>query len=356
MGAEIARLQRDELPLLGEFLKRAYPDDRKWTPGYLDWYFLQNPNTEEQGPPVWVVKSEREIVGQVATIPVELKAGENTTKAVWILEFILLPEFRGQGLGKRLVEEVGKSYPTMITLGINEASTRVFTSLGWKPLGGIHRYHRMLFLGSAAKKGGLTGGALDLLSLPLRISLKGWQQAGRFEIRHDQTVDAELDTLWKRASRQWQAAVRREHRYLTWQFLSQPGKKFELIKLYERGTLAGYAVLFFRRGGAAGRPPKAAISDLVYDERKSAEVIDGLLDAALQMAIERRAGSLVTDVLDLCLERRLKKHGFWRIQKSPRFMASSTEFSEVLYRPENWYLTRADSDVSIFEEPNIGEA
>jgi len=81
-----------------------------------------------------------------------------------------------------------------------------------------------------------------------------------------------------------------------------------------------------------------------------------LLDAALQMAIERRAGSLVTDVLDLCLERRLKKHGFWRIQKSPRFMASSTEFSEVLYRPENWYLTRADSDVSIFEEPNIGEA
>jgi GNAT superfamily N-acetyltransferase len=356
MGAEIVRLGPDELSMLGEFLKRAYPADRKWTPAYLDWYFLQNPNSEEKSPPVWVVKSAGEIVGQVATIPVELKAGENTTKAVWILEFILLPEFRGQGLGKRLIEEVGRSYPTMITLGINEASTRVFTSLGWKPLGGIHRYHRMLFLGSAAKRGGLTGGALDLLSLPLRISLKGWRRANSFEIRHDSTVDRELDALWKRASRQWPAAVRREHQYLTWQFRSQPGKKFEMIKLYERGSLAGYAVLFFRRGPAAGHPPKAAISDLVYDERESDGVIDGLLDAALEMAIRRRAGSLVTDVLDFRVERRLGKHGFWRIQKSPRFMASSSEFSEVLYRPENWYLTRADSDVSIFEEPNIDEA
>jgi GNAT superfamily N-acetyltransferase len=356
MGAEIARLGRDELSLLSEFLKRAYPGDHKWTPAYLDWYFLQNPNTGDQGPPVWVVKSGGEIVGQVATIPVELKAGEAATRAAWILEFILLPEFRGQGLGKRLVEEVGKSYPTMITLGINEASTRVFASLGWKPLGGIHRYHRMLYLGSAAKRGGFAGGALDLLSLPLRIFPGGRQQAGRFEVRHDLALDRELDALWERASRQWQAGVRREHQYLTWQFRNQPGKKFEMIKLYERGTLAGYAVLFFRRPGAAGRPPKAAISDLVYDERESDEVIDGLLEASLQMAIERQAGSLVTDVLDLRLESRLKKRGFWRIEKSPRFMASSTEFSRVLYRPENWYLTRADSDVSIFEEPNIGEA
>src|SRR5215813_5071690 len=119
MGVEIVRLRRDELTELGDFLRRAYPKDRKWTPAYLDWYFLQNPNLDAGCPPVWIVKSEQKIVGQVATIPVELKAGAKVTKAVWILEFILLPEFRGQGLGKRLVQEAGKTYPTMITLGIN---------------------------------------------------------------------------------------------------------------------------------------------------------------------------------------------------------------------------------------------
>src|SRR5262245_35142303 len=219
MGVEIARLRRDELALLGEFLQRAYPLDRKWTPAYLDWYFLENPNTDHADPPVWVAKSQQKIVGQVATITVELKAGQNRTRAAWILEFILLPEFRGQGLGKRLVAEVGKVYPTMITLGINEASTRVFNSLGWKALGGIHRYHRMLFLGSAAKRQGLMGGALDLLSLPLRISPAKSRRTSKFEVRRDVTFDSALDDLWERASPEWPAAVRREHRYLAWQFL-----------------------------------------------------------------------------------------------------------------------------------------
>jgi len=356
MGVEIVRLRSDELSELGEFLKRAYPNDRKWTPAYLNWYFLQNPNTDQGRPPVWVVKSEQKIVGQVATIPVELKVGENATKAAWILEFILLPEFRGQGLGKRLVQEVGKVYPTMITLGINEASTRVFASLGWRALGGVHRYHRMLFAGSAAKKGGLIGGALDLISLPLRMFLAKSQRSSKWEVRRDATIGPELIEFWNRASRQWPAAVRRTPEYLTWQFLRQPGKKFEMIKIYERQTAVGYAVLFFRRGGTAGRPPKAAISDLAYDEKDPDEVIDALLEAALQTAVERRAGSVVTDVLDTRVEAGLRRHGFWRIEKSPRFMASSTDFPELLYRPENWYLTRADSDVSIFEEPNIGEA
>ena len=353
MGVEIVRLRADELARLGEFLQRAYPQDDKWTPSYLDWYFLGNPYTDPGSPPVWVAKSGQEIVGQVATIPVRLKARESITMAAWILEFILLPEFRGQGLGKRLVSEVGRTFPTMITLGINEASTRVFTSLGWKPLGGIHRYHRVLFAGSAAGKRGLAGGALDFVSLPLRVVRSGYQRAGRFVARQDRTFDLEFDRLWERASRQWPAAVVRERPYLAWQFERQPGKKFEVITLYERETLVGYAVLFFRSGGPAGRPPKAAISDMVYDESRSEGVIDALLGAALRLAVARKAGSLVTDVLDPRVEARLKRLGFWRIRKSPRFMASSVDVPDLLYRSENWYLTRADSDVSIFEEPNL---
>jgi len=130
---------------------------------------------------------------------------------------------------------------------------------------------------------------------------------------------------------------------------------FDFIFLYERGQLVGYAILFFRKGVGSGPPPKAAISDLVYDSRSQDDIIDALLSAAVKLAIERRAGSLVTDVLDARVEARLKKYGFWRIKNSPRFMASSTEFGEILYRPENWYLTRGDSDVSIFEGPNVVE-
>jgi GNAT superfamily N-acetyltransferase len=357
MGAEIVRLRREQLPELGAFLKLAYPDEeRKSLPGYLAWYFLQNPNADPERLPLWVVRNEEKIVGQVATIPVELKAGSTSTRAIWILEFILLPEFRGQGLGKRLVLKAGEEYPTMITLGINEASTRVFTSLGWKALGGIHRYHRMLFAGSAARSSRPMRAGLDILSSPLRMFPRSQKPDQKYEIHYDATFGPEMDELWERASTQWPAAVRRGHKLLRWQFLQQPAKKFEVHKMSEKGKLVGYVVLFFRKGQGSAPPPKAAISDLVYDRRNQDDVIDGLLGAALKIAIERRAGSLVTDVLDAKLEERLKAHGFWRIAKSPRFMASSRELQHVLYHPENWYLTRADSDISIFEEPNVTES
>ena len=356
MGIEIVRLRREQLSELGSFLKLAYPDEqRKRLPDYLEWYFLNNPHTDPERLPLWVATNENEIVGQVATIPVDLKAGSASTKAIWILEFILLPEFRGQGLGKRLVLKAGEEYSTMITLGINEASTRVFTSLGWKALGGIHRYHRMLFAGSAAQTPPLLRAALDVLSSPLRIVPRPPKRSSRYEIGHDTTFGPEMDELWERASTQWPVAVRRERKFLSWQFLQQPGKKFEVLKLFEKGKLVGYAAMFFRKGQGIAPPPKAAISDLVYGASNQDEVIDALLGAAVQLAIARRAGSLVTDVLDARLEARLKARGFWRIANSPRFMASSREFPDVLYRPENWYLTRADSDVSIFEDPNVAE-
>jgi GNAT superfamily N-acetyltransferase len=360
VGVEIKQLQRRQLADLTEFLRLAYPEDtRKHDPEYLNWYFLQNPNVSAEEIPLWVAMDNGKIVGQLATILVQLKAGSSNTKAIWILEFILLEAYRGQGLGKRLVRAAEQKYPTMITLGINDASTRVFTSLGWKPLGSIHRYHRILFAGSAAAQLGdkkyLREG-LNLLSCPLRFFPGARSSTNKYEIRRDPLLDTEIDEFWDRASPQWPAAVRRDHRFLSWQFLQQPRKTFDFIRLYERERLVGYAILFFRKGVGNAPPPKAAIGDLVYDSRNQDEVIDALLEATLKLAIERRAGSLVTDVLDARVESHLNRFRFWRIKNSPRFMASSTEFQEILYRPENWYLTRADSDVSIFEEPNVAES
>jgi hypothetical protein len=77
------------------------------------------------------------------------------------------------------------------------------------------------------------------------------------------------------------------------------------------------------------------------------------LKAALRLAIERRAGSLVTDVLDPRVEARLRNFGFWRIKASPDFTVYSPTRQELMYKSDNWFLSRADSDVSIFEEPNI---
>jgi GNAT superfamily N-acetyltransferase len=357
VSVEIAQLQIEQMDELRDFLRLAYPHDgRKSDPHFLNWYYQQNPNVSIERIPVWIAVDNGKIVGQLATILVQLKAGGVYTKAIWILEFILLQEYRGRGLGKRLVLAAREHYPTMITLGINEASTRVFNSLGWVPLGAIHRYHKLLYAGNSIQtlaKFGLLRAVFNWLSATMRFPNSNRTLATRFELKHASSLDPAVDELWATASAQWPCAVKRDQKFVNWQFREQPGKVFHVIQLYQQGRLVGYAILFFRKGPINGVPPKAAISDFVYDRESPDEIIEVLLEAALQVAVNHKAGSLVTDVLDARLEAHLRRRGFWRIKKSPRFMASAQEFQDLIYSAKNWFLTRADSDVSIFEEPNV---
>ena len=72
-----------------------------------------------------------------------------------------------------------------------------------------------------------------------------------------------------------------------------------------------------------------------------------------ELALERRAGSLVTDVLDLTIAERLKVFGFGRVKNPLQLMVKSAARQNVLGDAKNWFLTRGDSDTSIFEDPNL---
>ena len=350
---QIRQFQVADREALLSFLRLAYADDpRKSEPGFWAWHYLENPNSASDNIPLWVIESDGQIVGQLATIPVIIKAGQRKMPAIWILDFIVHADHRGKGLGKRLVLEAQKSYPTMITLGINEQSEAVFRSLKWAAVGGVYRYQRLLFPGNAIKWAPV-GKIVNLLYAPFRRRLKAISPGKNSFVRPVTVLDASFEALWHRVNSQWTCAVVRDPASLKWQFIDQPGKKFEILGAYDGDELVGYVVLFIRKPERGNVPPKAAITDLVYDAASSLNVIDGLLTAAISLAVERRAGSLVTDMLDKHIEDRLKHFGFWRIKRSPQFMASTAENADLIYDADNWFLTRADSDVSIFEEPNL---
>lgn len=356
---QIKQFELKEQEALLSFLRIAYADEpRKSDADYWKWHFCDAPLATPDNIPLWVVKSGDEIVGQLATIPVELKVNTNLTHAIWVLDFVVREDYRRKGLGKRLVLAAKETYPTMLTLGINEQSTAVFQSLNWKALGGVNRYQRLLFPGNAIRETAKIESvrkAVNFLYAPMRPRISAFtkKQSAEREIKEITEFDAAFDDLWQRASKQWNCAVVRDARYLEWQFMKQPSKKFNVLALYERGELVGYVVLFIRKPEYSNEPPKASIADLLYSSNNSTEVIDELLRAALRLAIERRVGSLVTDVLDAKIEERLKKFGFWSIKNSPQFMASAVENQEFIYEQSNWFLTRGDSDVSIFEQSNL---
>jgi GNAT superfamily N-acetyltransferase len=354
---QIKQFELADQEALLSFLRVAYHEEsRKSELDFWKWHYLENPHTALDDIPLWIVKDGDRIVGQLATIPVALKVGVEETRAIWILDFIVLPQYRGQGLGKRLVLTARESYSTMITLGINEQSTAVFRSLKWVALGGVHRYHRLLYPGDAFREIARLSPLRKLVNFcyaPFRPRDAQTRYTEGGVLREVTAFDASFADLWHRAAAQWPCAVVRSPRYLEWQFTQQPGKKFEVQGIYEQGELMGYVVLFFRKEEGSGFPPKAAITDLCYDASSSPQVVDELLKAALRLAVERHAGSLVTDVLDPLVESRLRQLGFWRIKVAPQFMASTAEHQELIYNASNWFLTRGDSDVSIFEQPNL---
>ena len=339
------------------FLRIAYPDDpRKSDPAFWKWHYLENPYTALDNIPFWIVKDGERVVGQAATILVELKVGDEIRRAVWILDFILLPEYRGQKLGKRLLQLGRETYPTMLALGYNDMSGNVLLSLGWVPLGTIDRFHRLLFPAHGLKEAAAFPPLRELINIcyaPFRPRQKETKPVETYTVREVTSFGPSFDDLWQRALAQFPCAIMRGAAFLDWQFIRQPGKKFNVLGLYEGEKLVGYAVLFFRKPEKAGAPPKAAITDICYDPHNAAERIDELLKAALRMSIERRAGSLVTDVRDKQVAERLQALGFFRIKKAPPFMIYSPDQQYLMYDPSSWFLTRADSDVSIFEEPNL---
>src|SRR5688500_8090858 len=354
---QIKQFELSEEEAVLAFLRIAYANEpRKSDPAFWKWHYLENPYTSLDDIPLWIVKDGERVVGQAATILVELKVDDEIRRAVWILDFILLPEYRGQKLGKRLLQLARQTYPTMLALGYNEMSGNVLTSLEWVRMGMIDRYQRLLFPGYGLKEVETIPPLRGLINLgfaPFRPSRNATIPNTRFEVREVADFDSAFDELWKRASKNFPCAVERRSAFLNWQFRRQPGKKFAVLGVYKAERLVGYAVLFFRKPKQANAPPKAAITDICYDPENGAAIIDELFKTALRRCVERRAGSLVTDVRDPLLAERLRSFGFFRIKQAPPFMVYSPDKRELMYEPDNWFLTRADSDVSIFEGPNL---
>lgn len=340
------------------FLQASYPDNpRQSNLDFWKWHFAENPLTDTKKMPIWLAKSSDEIAGQLAAIPVELNVAGENRRAMWILDFIVAPKFRRRGIGKRIVLKAQEFCE--IGLGVNtmqQHAPALLQGLGWKIVGKIPRYYKMLFPGEALKEISKTKIARETVNFcfaPFRPRSNKQILSKNKNLRFVERFDSSFDELWQESKNQWSCAVRRDAKMLDWQYLRQPGKKFDVLGFYDNDKLLGYAVLFFRKPDENQAVAKAAITDIFYHPNKSNETIDNLLQGALQFAIERRAGGLVIDVNDSLIEERLRHFGFRRVKNPLQLMVKSKNYQNLLYDAKKWFLTRGDADISIFEEPNL---
>src|SRR3954470_622019 len=209
---QIKQFEVSDQDALLSFLRVAYADEpMKHDPTFWKWHFLENPYARPDDVPLWIVKDRDAVVGQMATIPVQLKVGAEERRALWIIDFILLPAYRGRKLGKRLMQMARETYcNTMIALGYNSQSEAVLRSHKWVSLGSINRFHKLLFPGNATKEISRLAPARHLANLvyaPLRPRPSRLSTTGGGALCEVTRFDSSFDELWYDASAQWPCAV-----------------------------------------------------------------------------------------------------------------------------------------------------
>jgi hypothetical protein len=349
---QIKQFELREKEALFSFLREVYNDNpRQSDEKFWHWHYCECPFAGENNIPLWVAKYGDEIVGQLGAVPVEVNINGKIVKPVWILDLMIRIDFRRYGLAKKLVRAIEEHYPTM--LGVNtmeQHAPKMLQSIGWVIAGKINRYSKLINPGNAVKEISrigvlrkLVNGASSLFRRKFKVS-PAVQTIERF--------DASFDRLREKCASQWKCSIARSAEYLNWQYAGQLGKKFDILGFYDGDELRGYIVLFIRKPNADGIIAKAAITDICYSPEGLEKVVDELLKAALNLAAERGVGSLVTDVVDPLVEERLRTFGFWPVKNPLQLMVRSDEDQEFLYDIKNWFITRGDSDTSIFEDPN----
>jgi GNAT superfamily N-acetyltransferase len=356
---QIEQMRLSDKDKLLAFLREAYAENPRMSDArFWEWHFLENPYVSSDNLPVWIAKSGERIAGQLAAIPVELKVGDEQKSAMWILDLIVHKDFRRRGIAKRLVLKSEEF--CALGLGVNtmeQHAPMLLESLGWKIVRKIPRYAKLLFPGNVLPEVSRIDPlrrAINFLYAPFRPSAGDdslFREGGN--LRMIERFDSAFDELWSEAVGQFTCAVARDSRLLEWLYLKQPGKKFDCLGYFDDGKLLGYAILFVRKADSNGAVAKAAITDLIYHPNNAEKIIDELIRGALQIAASRGAGTLVTDAVDPQLGQRLLRCGFHRVKNPLQLMVKSSEHRDLLYDADNWFLTRGDSDISIFEQPNL---
>ena len=81
--------------------------------------------------PILLLNNKKKIVGQAALIPTKISYKDILYPAVWFVDFVILKEFRGKGLGEFLTKEWMKICPNQITY-CNNNSLKIFKKHGWE--------------------------------------------------------------------------------------------------------------------------------------------------------------------------------------------------------------------------------
>ncbi len=333
------------------FQRIAYPsrDEALIVPRWR-WMFLESARRLNRTPQVWLHRQEGRIVGHNGAIPVRLKIGDVERETAWLVDTMVLPEYRGHAVGARLMVEAHEDLPFALSLGQTQQMREIQLRLGWKQVAPLAiaqmliRPERVL-QSKLAKPAAVAAGLALRAGNAVRGAIKGRADAAVKEISR---FDESHDRLWTTMAVEVPCVVRRDASYLNWKYVDQPGQNFVRLEVSAPNGQRGVVILMFREPDGAYQYGRAFIVDLVaplHDET----LMSYLLSAAVRAAGDRGADSLLCLHINGSLSSVLQREGFW-MRPPTRYLLVRPDglddsLRDRLLDPAAWLVTQGDSDI-----------
>lgn len=273
-----------------------------------DWQYFENPNTEEDGPVIWMAREGDTLLGQMATMPFPMWWGDREVRASAGNDYFVRKNAQGRGIGIALSNRWADEVDVALALGLTPSSYPLFKKL-FADVGPVPAFLKILDATAVAKrKWGPVAGALagPVIGLGLTLFSRTPGQATDVVVSPVGTIVDEYDELWLRARASFATCVRRDARYLRWKYLACPFRDYRVLEARKAGQLSGYAVIreegeaVFRRG---------VIADLFCDTTDLATQ-DALVSAAVTAFSKNGLARVEVYCLNARLGGTLKRHGF----------------------------------------------
>ena len=334
-----------------DFLAAAYKgrpnygrfSDRDAVKKFWRWKYIDNPNASGDRPLIWLCRLEGRVVAQTCLMPVSLKIGIGVCRAGWYQDFVVLPEFRGQGLGSLLVEHVtedAKNYlDVLLVAGTNKISYAIFKKSGFSDIGFVGR--------------NVMVARMAPLFRLFRIFAKSSRQRGEVKITETGALGREFDDFWLSVSKSFPNIVKRDAETLKWRFIDQPWRDYRILIAESNGTLKGYAAISQGRvfKGRLGNLRMGIVSDILFDPKEK-HIGLSLLEAAVKY-LSKGCDIVRCDILCRGVEPVIRSAGFMPIKSNNRFLAKPLNeemgYGDMIGPDKKlWHLTYGDSDLDLF--------
>jgi GNAT superfamily N-acetyltransferase len=324
--------EADRLPLL-ELMRQVWPRkpevdqevNRRW------WW-------RQPEPPLCVVDDPagQRLVGLCAYMPFTLRARGQDLPSAWFVDFYVLPDFQGHGLGKRLTAWVQERFAVTASLSQTEMAYRVFKKLGWQTRTPVTMYVNPWPVRGLLPKA--AGG--------LRVSSHA--------IDPGFSAAADLDALWTRLRDAYPSIARRSSTDLVQRYAPREGRRYQLVCAYRGRDCVGFLISRMVESASDTAPSTQGLIVDYLVGPEDADVFAGLLGAAGNWLLDGGAKRIACLSTVPAFERVMRRAGFFSpntpligraFRHNTKWLTYHSKVDPSLVDPSRWYLTLGDCDL-----------